>query len=112
MFTTKHGLAVFFKQMTLTVDRRAFMRKHGHRIVRYFRRSNMWPTDRNALHSCGKIKSSKRPCIEFGVVRIDSAIVVCIHSAIIQLLLTRRSRPKTSMDGVGTRPSAPGSKTN
>ena len=32
----------------------------------------------------------KRPCIEFGVVRIDSAIVVCIHSAIIQLLLTRR----------------------
>ena len=26
-------------------------------------------------------------CIEFGVVRIDSAIVVCIHSAIIQLLL-------------------------
>ena len=32
----------------------------------------------------------KRPCIEFGVVRIDSAIVVCIHSAIIQLLLTRQ----------------------
>ena len=32
----------------------------------------------------------KRPCIEFGVVRMDSAIVVCIHSAIIQLLLTRR----------------------
>ena len=32
----------------------------------------------------------KRPCIEFDVVRIDSAIVVCIHSAIIQLLLTRR----------------------
>ena len=32
----------------------------------------------------------KRPCIEFGVLRIDSAIVVCIHSAIIQLLLTRR----------------------
>ena len=32
----------------------------------------------------------KRPCIEFGVVQIDSAIVVCIHSAIIQLLLTRR----------------------
>ena len=32
----------------------------------------------------------KRPCIEFGVVRIDSAIVVCIHSAIIQLLLSRR----------------------
>ena len=31
----------------------------------------------------------KRPCIEFGVVRIDSAIVVYIHSAIIQLLLTR-----------------------
>ena len=33
----------------------------------------------------------KRPCIEFGVVRIDSPIVVFIHSAIIQLLLTRRS---------------------
>ena len=32
----------------------------------------------------------KRPCIEFGVVRIDSAMVVCIHSAKIQLLLTRR----------------------
>ena len=32
----------------------------------------------------------KRPCIEFGVVRIDSAMVVCIHSAIIRLLLTRR----------------------
>ena len=32
----------------------------------------------------------KRPCIEFGVVRIDSAKVVCIHSAMIQLLLTRR----------------------
>ena len=32
----------------------------------------------------------KRNCIEFGVVRIDSAIVVCIHSAIIQLLFTRR----------------------
>ena len=31
----------------------------------------------------------KRPCIEFGVVRIDSAMVVCIHSAILQLLLTR-----------------------
>ena len=34
----------------------------------------------------------KRPCIEFDVVRRDSAIVVCIHSAIIQLLLTRRVR--------------------
>ena len=32
----------------------------------------------------------KRPCIEFGVVRIDSAIVVCIHFVIIQLLLTWR----------------------
>ena len=34
----------------------------------------------------------KRPCIEFGVVRIDSAMVVCIHSAIILLLLTGGSR--------------------
>ena len=41
----------------------------------------------------------KRPCIEFGVVRIDSAMVLCIHSAIIQLLLTRRG--KTRMDTVG-----------
>ena len=37
-----------------------------------------------------KMRRLKRPCIEFGVVRIDSAIVVCIHSAIIQLLLSRR----------------------
>ena len=33
----------------------------------------------------------KRPCIDFGVVRIDSAIVALIDSAILQLLLTRRS---------------------
>ena len=32
----------------------------------------------------------KRGYIEFGVVRIDSAIVVCIHSAICRLLLTRQ----------------------
>ena len=36
------------------------------------------------------VPSLKRPCIEFGVARIDSAMAVCIHSAIIQLLLTRR----------------------
>ena len=30
---------------------------------------------------------------------VDLAIVICIHSAIIQLLLTRRV--KTRMDGVG-----------
>ena len=34
----------------------------------------------------------KWPCIEFGVVLIDSAMVVCIHSAIILLLLTGGSR--------------------
>ena len=35
----------------------------------------------------------KRPCIEFGVVRIDSAIVVCIHPAG-QLLLPGGVRPE------------------
>ena len=39
----------------------------------------------------GKIFDDLKPgYIEFGVVRIDSAIVVCILSAIIQLLLTWR----------------------
>ena len=54
------------------------------------------------------IHSLKRPCTEVGVVRIDWAIVVCIHSATIQLLLPRPAsqllltrRGKTSMDGVG-----------
>ena len=43
-----------------------------------------------ALYSQNISPTLKRPCIEYGVVKIDSAIVVCIHSAIIQLLLIRR----------------------
>ena len=43
-----------------------------------------------ALYSQNISPTLKRPCIEFGVVKIDSAIVVCIHSAKIQLLLIRR----------------------
>ena len=36
------------------------------------------------------IRHLKPGYIEFGVVCIDSVIVACIHSAILQLLLTRR----------------------
>ena len=37
----------------------------------------------NSHLSFRKLHLLKRPCIEFDVVRVDSAIVVCIHSAII-----------------------------
>ena len=45
----------------------------------------------------------KRPCIEFGVVRIDSATVVCIHTAIIRLLFAGGSAI-VNRGGGGVRP--------